>query len=83
MSDLARGQPHRPTAALDLVPEELDVDDPRLLRIDVHAQLLQDLARHLQRDTGCGGANRHGRRKTAVSGSTGLVSILFALNGSQ
>ena len=28
-----------------------DVDDPRLLRIDVHAQLLQDSARHLQRDT--------------------------------
>jgi len=28
-----------------------DVDDPRLLRIDVHAQLLQDSTRRLQRDT--------------------------------
>src|SRR5262249_47433301 len=51
-SDLARRQPHGPTASLDLVPEELeamlDVHDPRLLRIDVHAQLPQESTRRHQ-----------------------------------
>src|SRR6266511_3401082 len=60
--DLARRQPHGPAASLDLVPEELeaipDVHDPRLLRIDVHAQLLQDSTRRHQCGAcfGCGRA---------------------------
>src|ERR1700687_4085070 len=52
-SDLARRQPQGTAAALDLVPEKLeavpDVDDPRLLRIDRHAQRPQDPTRHRQR----------------------------------
>src|SRR3954471_21202780 len=45
-TDLARGQPQGPAPALDLVPQELeagrDVDDPRLLDVERHAQRLQD-----------------------------------------
>ena len=51
--DLVGRQPHRPIAALDLVAEELksvpDMHDPRLARIDAHAQLLQDSTCRLQR----------------------------------
>src|SRR5262245_28786108 len=51
--DLAGWQAHSPVPSLDLVSEKLealpDVHDPRLLRIDRHAQLLQDPTRRRQR----------------------------------
>src|ERR1700751_422746 len=45
-TDLARCQPQRPRAPLDLVPQELEadlhVDDARLVRVQRHAQRLQE-----------------------------------------
>ena len=54
-ADLARRQPKSASAALDLVPEKLeslpDVHDPRLLRMELHAQLLQNPKRRRHRRT--------------------------------
>lgn len=56
--DLGRSEPHRLTAAFDLVSQECkpmpDVHDARLARIQLYAQFCQDLSRRCQGTLGLG-----------------------------
>src|SRR6516225_11211532 len=62
-TDLAGRQPQRPRSPLDLVPQELEadlhVDDTRLVRVQRHAQRLQE---------GCGLGQRTLRFRPCVAG---------------
>src|SRR6516164_2029749 len=69
-TDLAGRQPQRPRSPLDLVPQELEadlhVDDTRLVRVQRHAQRLQE---------GCGLGQRTLRFRPCVAGDHPVVSI--------